>query len=257
MSDFESDIPPGSPVASREDPAPPSSSPVRRSSRLAMRPDHLSPASFLKSKGVSLAAGLQSPQVASLAALMPFIDTSPPYIPPSPPAPPSSVSGKRSCKSVAPPAKRRKGRPPSSQLSSCLPGPPSAPPPNPNPPPNAPVVPPEAPGPSSGPHSLPPLPPLLTRSLRPLSSHPWILFSVPYQCCPTSFNTVLLTLRWRPQSLSLPLQLPLLPLFSHLQRCSPSLTPGLRRLQVRLIRLCTPTSLPDCAQRYCKDSTSI
>ncbi|XP_027855686.1 formin-like protein 7 isoform X1 [Xiphophorus couchianus] len=159
MSDFESDIPPGSPVASREDPAPPSSSPVRRSSRLAMRPDHLSPASFLKSKGVSLAAGLQSPQVASLAALMPFIDTSPPYIPPSPPAPPSSVSGKRSCKSVAPPAKRRKGRPPSSQLSSCLPGPPSAPPPNPNPPPNAPVVPPEAPGPSSGPHSLPPLPP--------------------------------------------------------------------------------------------------
>ncbi|XP_016535343.1 proline-rich protein 36-like [Poecilia formosa] len=170
MSDFESDVLLGSPAAPRGVPDTLPSSPVRRSSRLAMRSGRLSPASFLKSTGISLTPGLRSPQVASLAALLTRNDSSPSPLPPSTPLPPP-VSGKRTCKSSAPPAKRRKGRPSSSQSTGCLPGPASASAPDPTPLRQDLTSAPEAPGPSSDLGSL--LPPassaaqehLLTSSL--------------------------------------------------------------------------------------------
>ncbi|XP_043961459.1 uncharacterized protein PB18E9.04c-like [Gambusia affinis] len=114
MSDFESDAPPNSPVASSEAPGPSTMFPARRSVRIASRSVPSSPASILCSRGISLTPGLRPYQVASLAALLPPGDISPSPTPPtSPPLPPTS--GKRSRKSSAPPAKRRRGRPPSSQ----------------------------------------------------------------------------------------------------------------------------------------------
>ncbi|XP_023200297.1 serine/arginine repetitive matrix protein 1-like [Xiphophorus maculatus] len=154
MSDFESDPLPDTPVASPEAPGPSNPALVRRSVRLASRPNLPSPASILRSKGIALTPGLRSSQIASLAALLPSSESSPS---PSAGSPPPSVTGKRSCKSSAPPAKRRRGRPPSSQPALRSQEPLLPPDPGPSFQASDPTL--EAPGPSSGlrsPSSPPP-----------------------------------------------------------------------------------------------------